>query len=75
MGAEFCNREASRSRRTGLHKTLLSNDRAAFAERYGQRRDMMVVEVKNGGGAFRAAGDAPDLLDDVSLERDWGGED
>ena len=53
-----------------LSKTLLTNDPAALAERGGERRDMMVVEVENGGGASRAAGDAPDLLDNVAFERD-----
>ena len=35
----------------------------------------MVVEVENGGGACRTAGDASDLLDDVPFERDRSRED
>ena len=67
--------ELPRNWSTGLHKTLLSNDRAAFTERCGECRDMLVVEVVNRGSAFCTAGDAADLLDDVSFECDRGCED
>ena len=55
-------------------EALGAYDGAALAECGGKRGDVVVVEVENRGGGLCAAGDAADLLDDVALERNWGGE-
>ena len=67
--------EGTEKRARRLHKALLANDRAAFTECSGERRDMMVVEIEDRGSGFCIAGDATDLLDDAAFERDRSSED